>query len=116
MYERHTDQLLPRRKFMRRVARHGGIAAVALGLSLILGTAGFHSMARQSWIDAFLNSSMLLAGMGPVGSFESSAGKLFASIYALYAGIMFLGASALLLAPIVHRALHRLHLEEKQRR
>jgi hypothetical protein len=116
MYEQHTKALLPRKLFVRRLVRHGVPAGLVLLVSLALGTAGFHWLALQSWLDAFLNSSMLLAGMGPVGDFESSVGKLFAAFFALYAGIVFLGASAVFLAPVVHRVLHKLHLDEQTRR
>ena len=116
MYEDHTASLLPRRQFFRRLARHGALAAVALLLSLAIGTVGCHWLAPQSWLDAFLNASMLLGGMGPVGGFEQPAGKVFAALYALYAGIVFLGAAAVVLAPIVHRILHKLHLEEQAKR
>ncbi len=70
MYERHTEPLLPRRQFLRRLARHGEIAMAVLLVSLALGTLGFHWLAPQGWLDAFLNAAMLLGGMGPVGSFE----------------------------------------------
>jgi hypothetical protein len=116
MYERRTDPLLPRRQFLRRLARHGEIAAAALLVSLALGTFGFHWLAPQGWLDAFLNAAMLLGGMGPVGSFEQPVGKVFAGLFALYAGIVFLGASVVLLAPLVHRILHKLHLEEQSKR
>ena len=116
MYEGHADQLLPRREFLVRLARHGGLAVIALVLSLALGTLGFHFLGPQEWLDAFLNASMLLGGMGPVGTVELPAGKVFASFYALYAGMVFLGISALFLAPILHRVLHRLHLDERQKR
>ena len=116
MYEHHGDKLLPRREFLRRVAKHGGLAAVALVFSLAIGTLGFHVLAPQAWLDAFLNASMLLSGMGPVGNVEQPIGKLFASLYALYSGIVFLGASALIVAPVVHRVLHKLHLDEQNRR
>jgi len=116
MYERHNQPLLPRRQFFRRWARHGVLAAVALVVSLAIGTSGFHWLARQSWLDAFLNAAMLLGGMGPVGNFEPPVGKVFAALYALYAGIVFLGASAVLLAPVVHRVLHKLHLSEQGKR
>jgi len=115
MYEHHADKLLPRREFLRRVAKHGGFAAVVLVFSLAIGTLGFHFLAPQSWLDAFLNASMLLGGMGPVGNVEQSIGKLFASFFALYAGIVFLGASALVVAPVLHRVLHKLHLDEQNR-
>src|SRR5450756_276623 len=113
MYEHHTEPLLPRRQFLRRLGRHSEIAITILLVSLTLGTLGFHWLAPQGWLDGFLNAAMLLGGMGPVGSFEQPIGKVFAGLFALYAGIVFLGASVVLLAPIVHRILHKLHLEEQ---
>jgi hypothetical protein len=83
---------------------------------LIIGTIGFHWLALQEWIDAFLNSSMLLGGMGPIGEIKTTTGKIFASLYALYAGIVFIASSGLLLAPALHRIMHRVHLEERQSR
>jgi len=113
MYEHHTKSLLPRRQFFLRLARHGVLATSVLLVSLAIGTMGFHWLALQSWLDAFLNASMLLGGMGPVGSFEQPIGKVFAALYALYAGIVFLGAALIFLAPVVHRILHKLHQDEK---
>ena len=113
MYEHHTDPLLPWRQFWRRLGRHSEIAITMLLVSLAIGTLGFHWLAPQGWLDAFLNAAMLLGGMGPVGSFEQPIGKIFAGLFALYAGIVFLGASVIFLAPIVHRILHKLHLEEQ---
>ena len=115
MYEHRTEPLLPWRQFLRRLGRHGEIALTILLVSLALGTLGFHWLAPQGWLDAFLNAAMLLGGMGPVGSFEQPVGKVFAGLFALYAGIMFLGASVVLLAPIVHRILHKLHLDEAKK-
>ena len=114
MYENHADRLLPQREFLVRLARHGGLASIALLISLAIGTLGFHSLASQDWLDAFLNSCMLLGGMGLVGEVNQPSGKVFAAFYALYAGIVFLGISALLLAPILHRVIHRLHLDERK--
>jgi len=116
MFEPHTEPLLPIRQFWRRLGRHGEIAMAILMVSLGLGTLGFHWLASQGWLDAFLNAAMLLGGMGPVGSFEQPMGKVFAGLFALYAGIVFLGAAMVLLAPIVHRILHKLHLEEQSKR
>jgi hypothetical protein len=116
MYEHHTEPLVSRRQFLRRLARHGEIAMAVLLGSLAIGTLGFHWSAPQGWLDAFLNAAMLLGGMGPVGSFEQPIGKVFAGLFALYAGIVFLGAALILLAPVVHRILHKLHLEEQGRR
>ena len=113
MYEHHTEPLLSRRQFLRRLGRHSEIAMAVLLVSLALGTLGFHWLAPQGWLDAFLNAAMLLGGMGPVGSFDQPIGKVFAGLFALYAGIVFLGAALILLAPVVHRILHKLHLEEQ---
>ncbi|OFW03264.1 MAG: hypothetical protein A3H96_19380 [Acidobacteria bacterium RIFCSPLOWO2_02_FULL_67_36] len=115
MYEPRHEPLLPRAQFFRRLGRHSLWALGVLLLSLAIGMAGFHWLSQESWVDAFVNSTMLLGGMGPVGSFDSTAGKLFAGLYALYAGIVFLGAAALLIAPVLHRMLHKLHLAEEKR-
>lgn len=116
MYEHHTQPLLTRRQFVSRLLQHGGIAGLILIFSLLVGTIGFHWLALQEWLDAFLNSSMLLGGMGPIGDIKTAPGKLFASFYALYAGIFFIASSGLLLAPVLHRIMHKAHLQESQRR
>jgi len=112
MYEHRTHPLLPRRKFMRRVAFHGLAAAAIVSVSLTLGIIGYHFVAGLSWIDALLNASMILTGMGPVDVLRSDTAKLFASFYALFSGVVFLVTASILVAPIAHRLLHRLHLEE----
>jgi hypothetical protein len=113
MYEHKHDPLLPVAKFKRRLAHHAIIAMGIVTGSLAMGVIGFHFLSDLSWIDALLNASMLLGGMGPVGELQSwpAAGKIFASLYALYAGIIFLIAAGLLFAPVFHRFLHRFHLE-----
>jgi hypothetical protein len=115
VFEHRSQPLIPRAAFLRRMARHGGYAAALLAGSLVAGTAGLHAWAGQAPIDALLNAAMLLGGMGPVGEIQSTGGKLFASAFALYAGIVFLGVTALLFAPLVHRWLHRFHLEKGSR-
>jgi hypothetical protein len=92
---------------------YGAYAGGLLAFSLAVGVAGFHWLAGQSGIDALLNASMLLGGQGPIGTIRGTAGKLFASAYALYAGLVFIGAAGLAFAPLLHRLLHRLHLEEQ---
>lgn len=119
MYEHRSEPLLTRPAFIRRFAQHGGVAGLITLVSLLMGTIGYHLLAAQAWIDSFLNSAMLLGGMGPVGEIGPPAGKLFAAFYALYAGFVFIVVAGLLIAPLFHRILHRFHLEieeEKQRR
>ena len=113
MYEHHSQPLLPGHLFIRRVAWHILVAlAVILG-SLFIGIAGYHFTEGLSWLDALLNASMILGGMGPVNELHTSGGKVFASFYSLFSGIIFLVTAAILVAPIAHRFLHRLHLEAK---
>jgi hypothetical protein len=114
MYEHRASPLLPWRAFRRRLIRHGVYALILVGVSLLGGTWGFWFLAGQAPIDAVLNSAMLLGGMGPVGEIRSTAGKLFATGFALYAGLAFLGMATLLFAPVFHRALHKFHLEEQR--
>ncbi len=111
MYEHHREKILHRRKFAIRVAQHGGVVLAAVIVALAIGIVGYHLFAGLSWIDALLNASMILGGMGPVNPMVTNAGKLFASFYALFSGLFFIVASGVLLAPFLHRLLHRFHLE-----
>jgi hypothetical protein len=115
MFEHRTDPLLSLPAFRRRLARHGVYALGILAVSLLGGTLGFWSFAGQAPIDALLNAAMLLGGMGPVGEIRATAGKLFATFFALYAGLAFLGMATVLFTPIIHRILHTFHLEEQYR-
>ena len=109
MYEHHKEPVLPREQFLRRVTRHGGVSALIMLLSLGIGSAGYHVFDGLPWIDSLLNASMILTGMGPVDTLTTDAAKLFASLYALYSGIVFLAATGVLVAPFLHRVLHRMH-------
>jgi hypothetical protein len=111
VYEHHKQPVLPREQFLRRVARHGGTSILIIALSLVIGTAGYHVFAGLGWIDALLNASMILTGMGPVAVLTTDGAKLFASFYALYSGIVFLAAMGVFLAPFLHRVLHTLHAD-----
>jgi hypothetical protein len=90
---------------------HLGVALAILAVSLGIGMVGYHRLEHLPWLDAFLNSAMLLGGMGPVDPPTSPGGKLFAGLYALYAGLVFIASAALVFTPVVHRVLHKFHWE-----
>ena len=112
MYERHHQPLLSRTAFLRRVARHVGTSVGIIAGSLGIGIFGYRFLEHFTWIDALLNASMILGGMGPVGELKTTAGKIFASFYALYSGLIVLVAAGVIFAPVLHRFLHRFHLGE----
>jgi hypothetical protein len=111
-FEHLSEPVLPGHLFLRRISLHAAVAFGLLVLSLALGVSGYHVLARLSWVDSFLNATMILGGMGQVSTLENDSAKLFASFYALYSGVAFLAVSAVLIAPFAHRLLHRLHLED----
>lgn len=110
-YEARHQPLLSRAAFARRLASSTGIALALIGGSLAIGMAGYHYFEKMPWIDAFANASMILSGMGPLGPLETWGGKMFAGCYALYSGLAVIVAAGLILAPVVHRVLHRFHVE-----
>jgi hypothetical protein len=110
-FERRHEPLLPRPLFLRRMARWSVFAGIVLVGSLALGVCGYHFIEGLPWIDSLLNASMILGGMGPVDPLKSVAGKLFASFYALYSGLAIISIAGLLLAPLIHRLLHKFHVE-----
>jgi len=112
-YERHREPLAPSSVFVRRVVIMALVASALLAVALAIGVIGYRLLAHMRWIDALLNASMILGGMGPVDPLPNSAAKLFASAYALFAGVVFLVSIGVLVSPLVHRALHRFHLDEK---
>ena len=99
-------------EFWLRVVKHGGMAVGVLTLSMLLGMIGYRAFAGLPWIDSFLNASMILTGMGPVNPMPSRAAKLFSGIYAIYSGVVFLTAMGLLFAPMLHRFLHKFHMDK----
>jgi hypothetical protein len=111
LYEHRHEPMLTRRQFLRRLIRHGWFAAIIVGISLLAGTFGYMAFVPLAPIDALLNAAMLLGGMGPVGAIEGTAGKLFATVFALYAGLVFVAVTGILLAPVFHRVLHHFHAE-----
>ncbi|MEJ7810051.1 MAG: hypothetical protein WKG32_06475 [Gemmatimonadaceae bacterium] len=113
MYERRNDPPLSRGAFLRRLAAHAAVGALLLAGSLALGMAGYMAYEHLGARLAFLNAAMLLGGMGPVTLPRTPAGQLFAGVFALYAGLVFLILTALLLTPLLHRLLHRFHWAEE---
>jgi hypothetical protein len=109
MYERRSDPIASQARFRVRMVRHLATALAFVGLSLLIGIAGYHYLEQLPWLDAFLDASMILGGMGPVRPPETPGGKLFAGLYALYSGLVFLVTAGVLLAPVLHRAMHKFH-------
>jgi hypothetical protein len=113
MYESKSDPLLPRTQFHRRVLNHFAIAVGLIVFSIGIGILGYCQFEHLGVLDGFLNSAMLLGGMGPVNAPVTPAGKLFAGFFALYAGLVFIVTAGLLFAPLVHRLMHRLHWDQR---
>ena len=113
MYESRTQRPLPRPLFARRLILHTLIALALIAFSLAVGMTGYVRFEHLSSLDAFLNAAMLLGGMGPVNAPVSDAGKLFAGIFALYAGLVFIVTAALLFTPLLHRLMHHFHWDDK---
>lgn len=114
MYEHHKQPLASRRVFAQRLTRNGLIGLLLLVFSLGVGMIGYHFLENLSWVDSLLNASMILGGMGPVNLLKTDAGKIFASFYAIYSGVILLASVGILIAPIVHRFLHRFHLADQK--
>ena len=115
MFESRTKPLLPRRVYYRRIARNAGLGGVVLVIALGIGMIGYHVLENLPWVDAFLNAAMILSGMGPVATIQTTAGKIFAGCYAIFSGIALISILGIIFAPVVHRALHKFHLEDETR-
>ena len=113
IYERRSQPLATGAQFRRRLAWHALFALSIMVVALAIGVLGYRMTEGMPWIDALLNASMILGGMGPVGELHTDCGKVFASIYALFSGVVFIGLAGVLLAPLMHRLMHRFHLPEK---
>lgn len=111
MYEHRSHRLLTRAEFAVRMARHGGVAMLALAVALFIGVLGYREFAGLPWIDSLMNASMILGGMGPVDPLKTDAAKVFASAYAIFSGVFFLAVVGVLFAPIFHRFIHKFHLD-----
>jgi hypothetical protein len=112
-YERRSEELASRSIYVKRIL---GALSMALGvilLSLCLGVVGYHFVAGFNWIDSLLEASMILGGMGPVNELRGDSAKLFASLYALFSGLVVIALMGIMLSPVVHRVMHQFHVDEK---
>ncbi len=114
MNEHRAKPLLPKKEFYNRLFVNVLWGAGIVFVSLLIGVLGYHFTESLGWLDSFLNASMILTGMGPVNVMTTTAGKLFASFYALFSGVVFLTTIAFVITPVAHRFLHRFHLDEKE--
>ena len=113
MYEHHSKPLAPVTTYYNRLFRNFLWGGVIVAVSLLIGILGYHFTEDLSWIDSLLNASMILTGMGPVNPMVTVAGKLFASFYSIFSGVIFLTTIAFVVAPVAHRFLHKFHMDEK---
>jgi hypothetical protein len=115
MFEHHNKHLLPRKEFYRRLVHHAVLGVAVIVASLGIGMIGYHEFENLPWVDAFVNAAMILSGMGPVATLQTDGGKIFAGCYALFSGISLIAILGIIFAPVVHRFLHKFHLEDEER-
>ncbi|MDD4953923.1 MAG: hypothetical protein PHG40_03335 [Candidatus Omnitrophica bacterium] len=113
MFEHKSQKIVPFSVFIRRLAKFVIIAILLILFALCIGIAGYHWMAGFNWVDALLNASMILGGMGPVDVLTTTGAKIFASLYALFSGLVFIAVMGIVFSPIVHRMLHKFHIDDK---
>ncbi len=112
MFETKYEKLAPLSIFVRRMAASVMLAGILIAIALSIGVMGYHWIAGFDYVDSFLEASMILGGMGPVNSLSTMGAKIFASVYALFSGLLFIAIMGILLTPITHRMLHRFHVDE----
>jgi hypothetical protein len=115
IFERKHEDLAPVSVFVKRIFAALGIAFCLIGLALTIGILGYHLLGGFGWIDSLLEASMILGGMGPVNQLSGDGAKIFASLYALFSGLLFVGVMGIVLAPVVHRFLHKFHIDEEDK-
>jgi hypothetical protein len=112
-YEHRREPLASRGVFVRRLLAHGGVGVGIIAVALAIGMVAYRLTEGMAWIDAFLNATMILGGMGPVAELRTTGGKLFAGMYSLFSGVVFLAVVGVMFAPLAHRLMHRLHMEDE---
>ena len=113
MFERKHERLAPVAVFIRRMVASIAVAGLLVAVALFMGVAGYHWIAGLGWVDSLLEASMILGGMGPVSPLPTQASKVFASGYALFSGLMFIAVMGVVLSPLLHRFLHKFHIDDK---
>lgn len=113
-FERRNEPVASMTQFGRRVAANFAAALVLIFVSLIIGMFGYVFLEGMGVVDAYLNASMILGGMGPVGTLNTTAGKVFAGTYALYCGVVLIFSTGIILAPVIHRLLHEFHVDSEE--
>jgi hypothetical protein len=108
--------LASRRVFLSRFRRGAAYGIGLVVVTLVVGMVGYRVLEHMSWLDAFHQSALLLSGVGSTVDVKSTAGKVFDSVYALFCGVILLAATGLMLTPVLHRLLHRFHLEDVRER
>ena len=116
MFGKPNPKLAPRAEFIRRLGWSVAAGGVLILISLTLGMLGYHFICGMDWVDSFLDASMILSGMGPVAEITNTTGKLFAGCYAIYCGVALIGTTGVIMAPVIHRALHKFHLEDSDQK
>jgi hypothetical protein len=111
VFEHRLSPLLPLPEFRARLAKMAALGFALIAASLAVGMLGYHYIAGQTWTDSYLNAAMILSGMGPIGDLKSAGAKIFAGTYALYSGLALILIAGIILSPVVHRFLHKFHLE-----
>ncbi len=113
MFERRHEQVASVDIFVKRLLVYAGMALLLILTALGIGIAGYHWAAGFTWIDSFLNAAMILGGMGPIGALTSVGAKVFAALYALFSGLVFIAVMGIVFTPVVHRVLHKFHVDAK---
>ena len=113
MFEHRKQPLISTREFIKRVGKYTALALLLVAVSWLIGILGYRLLEGLPWIDATLNAAMILGGMGPVNQLTSTSAKVFASIYALFSGLVFIAVMGIVFSPIAHRMLHKFHVDDK---
>src|SRR4051794_38875653 len=115
MFEKRNESLIPTRKFLIRLLYSFSIGSLFIIIAMFVGMLGYHYFENMSWVDAFVNAAMILSGMGPLSPLVHNSGKIFAGLYALFSGLVFIAIIGVILAPIAHRFLHKFNIDEKEK-